>query len=110
MAKCALVCGAGGFVGGHLVKRLKRDGLWVRGVALRFREFSETEFDDFVVGNLRDRGVCRAIVDRRFDAGKWIGEKHIPGPQGWAGATQITDLSERSCIGSPPSPCVPDWN
>ena len=39
MAKCALVCGAGGFIGGHLVKRLKRDGFWVRGVDLKFHEF-----------------------------------------------------------------------
>src|SRR5271169_2144602 len=49
MVKCALVCGAGGFIGGHLVKRLKRDGFWVRGVDLEFHEYSETEADDFVV-------------------------------------------------------------
>jgi GDP-D-mannose 3', 5'-epimerase len=67
MVKYALVCGAGGFIGGHLVKRLKRDGLWVRGVDLKFHEFSETEADDFVVGDLRDQGFCRAVVDRRFD-------------------------------------------
>jgi hypothetical protein len=67
MAKCALVCGAGGFIGGHLVKRFKRDGFWVRGVDLKYHEFSETESDDFLVGDLRDRGVCHAIVDRRFD-------------------------------------------
>jgi GDP-D-mannose 3', 5'-epimerase len=67
MVKCALVCGAGGFIGSHLVKRLKRDGLWVRGVDLKFPEFSETEADDFVVGNLRDQSFCRAMVDRRFD-------------------------------------------
>ena len=67
MTKCALVCGAGGFIGGHLARRLKRDGWWVRGVDLKFHEFSETEADDFVVGDLRDHGFCRAIVDRRFD-------------------------------------------
>jgi GDP-D-mannose 3', 5'-epimerase len=67
MVKCALVCGAGGFIGGHLVKRLKRDGLWVRGVDLKFHEFSEAEADDFVVGDLRDQSFCRAVVDRRFD-------------------------------------------
>jgi GDP-D-mannose 3', 5'-epimerase len=67
MVKYALVCGAGGFIGGHLVKRLKRDGFWVRGVDLKFPDFSETEADDFVVGDLRDQGFCRAIVDRRFD-------------------------------------------
>jgi GDP-D-mannose 3', 5'-epimerase len=67
MVKCALVCGAGGFIGGHLVKRLKRDGVWVRGVDLKFPEFSETEADDFAVGDLRNPGFCRAVVDRRFD-------------------------------------------
>jgi GDP-D-mannose 3', 5'-epimerase len=67
MAKCALVCGAGGFIGSHLVKRLKCDGLWVRGVDLKFPEFSETEADDFVIGDLRSQDLCRLIVDRRFD-------------------------------------------
>ena len=67
MTKCALVCGAGGFIGGHLVNRLKKDGFWIRGVDLKFHEFSETKADDFVIGDLRDQGFCRAIVDRRFD-------------------------------------------
>ena len=67
VTKHALVCGAGGFIAGHLVKRLKRDGFWVRGGDLKFHEFSETEADDFVVGDLRDPGFCRSIVDRRFD-------------------------------------------
>src|SRR5882672_8854537 len=67
MAKCALVCGAGGFIGGHHVKRLKSDGFWVRGVDLKFHEYSETQADDFVVGDLRDQSFCRAIVDRRFN-------------------------------------------
>src|SRR6266581_3853675 len=67
MTRSALVCGAGGFIGGHLVKRLKRDSFWVRGADLKFHEHSETEADDFVVGDLRDQGVSRAIVDRRFD-------------------------------------------
>ena len=63
----ALVCGAGGFIGSHLVKRLRREGFWVRGVDLKFPEFSETEADDFVVGDLRDQSLCRAVVDRKFD-------------------------------------------
>jgi GDP-D-mannose 3',5'-epimerase len=67
MVKYALVCGAGGFIGGHLVKRLKRDGVWVRGVDLKFHEYTESDADDFVVGDLRDQGFCRAVVDRRFD-------------------------------------------
>src|ERR1700761_1797142 len=63
----ALVCGAGGFIGSHLVKRLKREGFWVRGVDLKFPSFADTEADDFVVGDLRDQSFCRQIVDRRFD-------------------------------------------
>jgi len=65
--KTALVCGAGGFIGGHLVKRLKQEGFWVRGVDLKLHEYSETEADDFVVGDLRDGAFCRSVVDRRFD-------------------------------------------
>jgi len=65
--KSALVCGAGGFIGSHLVKRLKREGFWVRGVDLKFPEFGETEADDFVVADLREPQNCREIVDRRFD-------------------------------------------
>ncbi len=67
MTHRASVCGAGGFIGGHLVKRLRRDGYWARGVDLKFHEFSEGEADDFAVGDLRDAGFCRAVVDRRFD-------------------------------------------
>lgn len=65
--KFALVCGAGGFIGSHLVKSLKRDGFWVRGVDLKYPEFSATQADDFVVGDLRRQDVCQSIVDRRFD-------------------------------------------
>jgi len=65
--KTALVCGAGGFIGAHLVKRLKREGYWVRGVDLKFPPFSETEADDFIQGDLRDMDVVNRSVDRRFD-------------------------------------------
>jgi nucleoside-diphosphate-sugar epimerase len=65
--KTALVCGAGGFIGGHLVKRLKREGFWVRGVDLKFHEYAETEADDFVIGDLRDQAFVRSVIDRRFD-------------------------------------------
>lgn len=65
--KMALVCGAGGFIGSHLVKRLKRDGFFVRGVDLKFPDFSETAADDFVIGDLRDPQICAKVVDRRFD-------------------------------------------
>jgi nucleoside-diphosphate-sugar epimerase len=65
--KAALVCGAGGFIGNHLVSRLKREGFWVRGTDLKFPQFSATDADDFVVGDLRDPAVCDRVVDRRFD-------------------------------------------
>lgn len=65
--KHALVCGAGGFIGSHLVRRLKGEGFWVRGVDLKFPEFSETAGDDFVIGDLRNQNLCRAVVDRKFD-------------------------------------------
>ena len=65
--KVALVCGAGGFIGHHLVRRLKREGFWVRGADLKFPRFSETEADDFVIGDLRDPYFVRQVVDRRFD-------------------------------------------
>jgi nucleoside-diphosphate-sugar epimerase len=67
MQKQALVCGAGGFIGSHLVRRLKRDGFFVRGVDLKYPEFANTEADDFVVGDLRDPIVCRKVTDRAFD-------------------------------------------
>ncbi|MGO1119173.1 NAD-dependent epimerase/dehydratase family protein [Rhodovibrionaceae bacterium A322] len=65
--KSALVLGAGGFIGSHLVKRLKSEGLWVRGVDLKMPRYAETPADDFVVGDLRDQALCRSVVDRRFD-------------------------------------------
>jgi nucleoside-diphosphate-sugar epimerase len=65
--KTALVCGAGGFIGSHLVNRLKREGFWVRGVDLKFPEFGETTADDFVIGDLRDPHIAREIFDRKFD-------------------------------------------
>lgn len=65
--KTALVCGAGGFIGGHLVKQLKKEGFWVRGVDLKFNEYAETTADDFVIGDLRDPYFCRQMTDRRFD-------------------------------------------
>lgn len=64
--KSSLVCGAGGFIGSHLVRRLKTEGFWVRGVDLKHPEFSPTAADDFVVGDLRDQDVCRKVLDQNF--------------------------------------------
>ncbi len=65
--KKALVCGAGGFIGSHLVKRLKSEGYWVRGVDLKYPEFSPTAADDFVIGDLRDPVLCNRIATGGFD-------------------------------------------
>jgi len=65
--KTALVCGAGGFIGSHLAKRLKKEGFWVRGVDLKYPEFGTSAADDFVIGDLRDQIVVQKILDRPFD-------------------------------------------
>ncbi len=66
--KKALVCGAGGFIGGHLVERLKREGYWVRGVDIKMPEFRKTAADDFTQGDLRDPVLCDKITsDVKFD-------------------------------------------
>ena len=65
--KTALVCGAGGFIGSHLVKRLKREGFWVRGVDLKFPRYELTEANDFAIGDLREQVFVREVVDQSFD-------------------------------------------
>jgi len=65
--KSALVCGAGGFIGSHLVKRLRQEGCWVRGVDLKYPSFSATAAHDFIQGDLRDPQICRQVLDREFD-------------------------------------------
>jgi nucleoside-diphosphate-sugar epimerase len=63
MTERMLVCGAGGFIGGHLVKRLKAKGHWVRGVDLKPHDFSPSRGDEFVIGDLRDPRVTRDVLD-----------------------------------------------
>ena len=65
--KKAVVCGAGGFIAGHLVKRLKEEGYWVRGVDLKWHEFCPTHADEFIIGDLRDPKVCDLVVDDTVD-------------------------------------------
>ena len=67
MSKSALVCGGGGFIGNHLVKRLKADGYFVRACDLKFPEYDDTEADDFLQGDLRDLSFCERVIDRKFD-------------------------------------------
>jgi nucleoside-diphosphate-sugar epimerase len=61
--KRVLVGGAGGFIGGHLVKRLKDEGYWVRGADIKEHEFAETAADDFILGDLTDAAVAKEAVD-----------------------------------------------
>jgi GDP-D-mannose 3',5'-epimerase len=68
MKKNALVLGGGGFIGSHLVKRLKSEGYWVRVVDLKSPEFAVTEADHFIIGDLRDQSICNdAFAHRHFD-------------------------------------------
>ena len=60
--KTALVCGAGGFIGSHLVTKLKREGYWVRGVDLKYPQFSPTKADDFLLLDLRNPDNCRQAL------------------------------------------------
>ncbi len=65
--KKAIVCGAGGFIGSHLVRRLKAEGYWVRGVDLKYPEFSETVADEFIIGDLRDQNICAKVFSAKVD-------------------------------------------
>jgi len=60
--KKALVCGAGGFIAGHLVKKLKREGYWVRGVDVKAHEFAPSAADEFLLLDLRDERNCKAAL------------------------------------------------
>ena len=60
--KTALVLGAGGFIGSHMVKRLRKEGYWVRGVDLKRTEFSISEANEFVEGDLRDQQFVRRVI------------------------------------------------
>ena len=60
--KKILVCGAGGFIGGHLVNRLKSEGYWVRGVDLKDNEYGNNNSDEFILGDLRDPVVAKNAV------------------------------------------------
>jgi nucleoside-diphosphate-sugar epimerase len=65
--KTALVLGAGGFIGSHLVKNLKEDGFWVRAVDLKKPEYWNTYADDFIVGDLKNKNVVEKILNKKFD-------------------------------------------
>jgi len=66
-AKKALVCGAGGFIGSHMVRRLRAEGYWVRGVDLKYPEYCPSEAHDFVVADLRLRESWAVTLDEGMD-------------------------------------------
>ena len=61
--KKILVCGAGGFIGSHLVRFLKNEGAWVRGVDIKCPEFERSAADEFILGDLRDPILCQQAID-----------------------------------------------
>ena len=67
--KKILVCGAGGFIGGAMVKSLKDDGNWVRGVDIKYHEFMDINevADEFIQGDLREQAFCRSVVTDNID-------------------------------------------
>ena len=65
--KKAIVLGGGGFIGNHLIKRLQSEDFWVRGVDLKFPEFSKTTADDFIQGDLRNISFCERVFNQKFD-------------------------------------------
>ena len=65
--KTAIICGAGGFIGGHLVNQLKAEGYWVRGIDLKENEYGNNNSDDFILGDLRNPVICDKLFDREID-------------------------------------------
>lgn len=65
--KKVLVLGAGGFIGAHLVKRLRKEGCWVKGADLKLPPFAETQSNEFIKGDLRDPHVCKEVINTPFD-------------------------------------------
>ena len=72
--KTALVLGAGGFIGSHMVRRLREEGYWVRGVDLKQPEFSSTRANEFVLGDLRDVEFVRRIIQFKGDQGNFYSD------------------------------------
>jgi GDP-D-mannose 3', 5'-epimerase len=69
--KTALVLGAGGFIGSHMVKRLRAEGYWVRGVDLKYPEFSLSEANEFITGDLRDVRFVASCLQYKGDQGNF---------------------------------------
>ena len=72
--RTALVLGAGGFIGSHMVKKLRSEGYWVRGVDLKYPEFSETEANEFIQGDLRDANFVSRVIQFKGYQGNFYNE------------------------------------
>ena len=70
--KTALVLGAGGFIGSHMVKRLRSEGYWVRGVDLKYPEYGDSEANEFVQGDLRDVEFVRRAIQYKGEQGNFF--------------------------------------
>ena len=67
MVKKAVVMGAGGFIGGHLVTRLKKENYWVRGVDIKWHEYKKSDADEFIIADLRDSKNVDLVIDDTID-------------------------------------------
>jgi len=67
VTKKALVCGAGGFIGSHMVKKLKSLGYWVRGADIKYPDFSMSQADEFLRGDLTEQSFCDVVTNTEFD-------------------------------------------
>ena len=74
--KTALVLGAGGFIGSHMVKRLRAEGYWVRGVDLKYPEYGDSEANEFVQGDLRDVDFVSRVIQFKGEQGNFY--NHVP--------------------------------
>ena len=108
--KTALVLGAGGFIGSHMVKRLRSEGYWVRGVDLKNPEFTSTEANEFIQGDLREADFVRRILRFKGYTGNFyasVPERlHLPfdeiyqfaADMGGAGSFSLVRMMQTSCI------------
>lgn len=60
--RTACVLGAGGFIGSHMVKRLKQEGYWVRAVDLKHTEFAPSPADEFIIADLRSKRAVSQVL------------------------------------------------
>ena len=71
MKRTALVFGAGGFIGSHMVKRLRSEGYWVRGVDLKQPEYAPTQANEFITGDLTSADLVRRCIEFKGEAGNF---------------------------------------